>query len=169
MVESGKKSIYLPFNVIMINIVGTYECKIDSKARVMTPSALKKQLSPILANGFIIKRSVFSNCLELHPLSEWNNLMSEVNKLNRFIKKNNDFIRLFTAGVKSIEADSTARIQLPKDLVSFAGIQKDIVLSSSVNMIEIWDKDKYEHELEIATPDFAQLAEDVMGDTQNLD
>jgi MraZ protein len=76
---------------------------------------------------------------------------------------------LFTAGVKSIEADSTARIQLPKDLVSFAEIQKDIVLSSSVNMIEIWDKDKYEHELEIAVPDFAQLAEDVMGDTQNLD
>jgi|TARA_B100000768_G_scaffold71146_1_gene68208 MraZ protein len=135
----------------------------------MIPAALKKQLSPILSNGFIIKRSVFSNCLELHPMSEWNNLMSEVNKLNRFIKKNNDFIRLFTAGVKSLEADSTARIQLPKDLVSFAGIQKDIVLSSSVNMIEIWDKDKYEHELEIATPDFAQLAEDVMGDTQNLD
>jgi len=153
----------------MINIVGTYECKIDSKARVMIPAALKKQLSPILSNGFIIKRSVFSNCLELHPMSEWNNLMSEVNKLNRFIKKNNDFIRLFTAGVKSLEADSTARIQLPKDLVSFAGIQKDIVLSSSVNMIEIWDKDKYEHELEIATNDFAQLAEDVMGDTQNLD
>ncbi len=153
----------------MINIVGTYECKIDSKARVMIPAALKKQLSPILSNGFIIKRSVFSNCLELHPMSEWNNLMSEVNKLNRFIKKNNDFIRLFTAGVKSLEADSTARIQLPKDLVSFAGIQKDIVLSSSVNMIEIWDKDKYEHELKIATPDFAQLAEDVMGDTQNLD
>ena len=153
----------------MIDIVGTYECKIDSKARVMIPAALKKQLSSILSNGFIIKRSVFSNCLELHPMSEWNNLMSEVNKLNRFIKKNNDFIRLFTAGVKSIEADSTARIQLPKDLVSFAGIQKDIVLSSSVNMIEIWDKDKYEYELEIATPDFAQLAEDVMGDTQNLD
>lgn len=153
----------------MIDIVGTYECKIDSKARVMIPAALKKQLSSILSNGFIIKRSVFSNCLELHPMSEWNNLMSEVNKLNRFIKKNNDFIRLFTAGVKSLEADSTARIQLPKDLVSFAGIQKDIVLSSSVNMIEIWDKDKYEHELEIATPDFAQLAEDVMGDTQNID
>lgn len=153
----------------MINIVGTYECKIDSKARVMLPSALKKQLSPIMSQGFIIKRSVFSNCLELHPMQEWNSLMTEVNKLNRFIKKNNDFIRLFTAGVKSLEADSTARIQLPKDLVSFAGIQKDIVLSSSVNMIEIWDKDKYEHELKIATPDFAQLAEDVMGDAQKID
>ena len=76
---------------------------------------------------------------------------------------------MFTAGVKTLEADSTARIQLPKDLVSFAGIQKDIVLSSSVNMIEIWDKGKYEHELKIATPDFAQLAEDVMGDTQKID
>jgi MraZ protein len=153
----------------MINVVGTYECKIDSKARVTLPSALKKQLSPILSNGFIIKRSVFSNCLELHPLNEWNSLMLEINKLNRFIKKNNDFIRLFTAGVKSLEADSLSRLQLPKDLVSFAGIKKDIVLSSSVNMIEIWDKEKYEKELEFAIPDFAKLAEDVMGDTQKLD
>ena len=153
----------------MINIVGTYECKIDSKARVSFPTALKKQLSPILSNGFIIKRSVFSNCLELHPLNEWNGLMTEVKKLNRFVKKNNDFIRLFTAGVKPIETDPSSRIQLPKDLVAFAGIKKDIVLSSSVNMIEIWDKEKYEKELETAIPDFAALAEDVMGDTQNLD
>jgi MraZ protein len=42
--------------------------------------------------------------------------------LNRFVKKNNDFIRLFTAGVKTVEADGNGRLQLPKDLISFAGI-----------------------------------------------
>lgn len=153
----------------MTNIIGTFECKIDAKARVMLPVALKKQLSAVLSDGFIIKRSVFNNCLEIHPFSEWNVLMNEINKLNRFVKKNNDFIRLFTAGVRMVEADSSARIQLPKDLVHFAGIKKNIVLSSSVNMIEVWDKDSYEQVLKSAASDFADLAEEVMGDSQKID
>ena len=151
----------------MINLIGTYECKADAKGRVMLPVALKRQLAPILTDGFVVKRSVFNKCLELHPLSEWNVLMSEVNKLNRFVKKNNDFIRLFTAGVKMLEADGNSRIQLPKDLISFAGIKKEIVLSSSVNMIEVWGKENYEQVLKEASKDFADLAEDVMGGKQN--
>ncbi|MBJ09902.1 MAG: division/cell wall cluster transcriptional repressor MraZ [Flavobacteriales bacterium] len=151
----------------MINLIGTYECKADAKGRVMLPVALKKQLATLLPDGFVVKRSVFNKCLELHPVSEWNVLMSEVNKLNRFVKKNNDFIRLFTAGVKMLEVDGNNRLQLPKDLISFAGIQKEIVLSSSVNMIEIWDKEQYEQVLKEASVDFAELAEEVMGGMQN--
>ena len=151
----------------MINLIGTCECKADAKGRVMLPVALKKQLATILPDGFVVKRSVFNKCLELHPVSEWNVLMSEVNKLNRFVKKNNDFIRLFTAGVKVVEVDGNNRLQLPKDLISFAGIQKEIVISSSVNMIEIWDKEEYEKVLKEASGDFADLAEEVMGGIQN--
>lgn len=153
----------------MINLVGTYECKIDAKGRLMLPSVLKKQLAPVIAKGFVLKRSVFSSCLEIHPLGEWNVLMGEVNKLNRFVKKNNDFIRLFTAGVKMLEVDSNSRLQVPKDLISFASISKNIVLSCSLNMIEIWDKDQYEQVLKEATTDFADLAEEVMGSIQNED
>lgn len=153
----------------MINLVGTYECKIDAKGRLMLPSVLKKQLAPVISEGFVLKRSVFSSCLEIHPLGEWNVLMGEVNKLNRFVKKNNDFIRLFTAGVKMLEVDSNSRLQVPKDLISFASISKNIVLSCSLNMIEIWDKDQYEQVLKEATTDFAYLAEEVMGSIQNED
>jgi MraZ protein len=148
----------------MISLIGTYECKTDAKGRVMLPSALKKQMASIMSDGFVVKRSVFNNCLELHPIKEWDGLMQEVNKLNRFVKKNNDFIRLFTAGVKKVDMDSSARLQLPKDLVQFAGIQKNVVLSSSLNMLEIWDKENYENVLKDASIDFAELAEDVMGD-----
>jgi len=129
----------------------------------MLPSAIKKQLSSVLQNGFVLKRSVFQPCLELYPIEEWNVLMEKVNKLNRFVKKNNDFIRRFTAGVKIIELDVSGRMLIPKDLHSFAGISKEVVLSSSVNIIEIWDKNKYETAIDEATIDFADLAEEVMG------
>ena len=131
----------------------------------MFSSAFKKQLSPVLQEGFVVKRAVFQPCLELYPMKEWNLMMEKLNKLNRFVKKNNDFIRRFTAGVKMVELDASGRILIPKDLCQFAGIQKQIVLSSAVNIIEIWDKDNYEKAIDDAAVDFADLAEEVMGNT----
>mgnify|MGYP003902181841 CR=1 FL=1 len=96
-------------------------------------------------------------------MSEWEVLMQKVNKLNKFKKKNNDFIRRFTAGVKVVEIDSNGRLLIPKDLTVFADITKNIVMSSAINIIEIWDKDKYEKAIDDATGDFADLAEEVMG------
>ena len=153
----------------MINIIGTYECKADAKGRVMFPAALKKQLEKVTSEGFVIKRSVFNQCLEIHPMKEWNQVVKQVNQLNRFVKKNNDFIRMFTAGVKVIELDSTGRLLLPKDLQSFSKINKEIVLSSSGNMIEIWNKNSYEQIINNENIDFATLAEDVMGSKDNKD
>ncbi len=153
----------------MVNLIGTYECKADAKGRLMLPAVLKKQLSTILSDGFVLKRSVFQPCLELYPMYEWNAVMGKVNKLNRFVKKNNDFIRRFTAGVKIVEMDASGRILIPRDLHSFAGIDNEIVLSTSVNIIEIWDKDKYERAIDDAAVDFADLAEEVMGGGQNED
>lgn len=46
----------------------------------------------------------------------------------------------------------------------FGKIEKEIVVSSVVNIVEIWDKQLYEQAIENATDDFADLAEEVMGD-----
>ena len=173
MVNCGNFFLYLLSNHENHNplntIVGTYECKVDAKGRLLLPAPLKKQLASSLQDGFVLKRSVFQPCLELYPMAEWNVLMNKVNKLNRFVKKNNDFIRRFTAGVKIVEIDALGRLLVPKDLVVFASVSKDIVLSSAVNIVEIWDKDLYEKSIDDATIDFADLAEDVMGNVNNDD
>ncbi len=150
----------------MISFIGTYECKADAKGRVMIPVSLKNQMAPLLNQGFVIKRSVFQSCLELYPMEEWNLLMQKMNKKNRFRKKNNDFIRRFSAGVKPVEIDSTGRLLIPKNLISKAGISKEVVLSSAINIIEIWDKESYEQVLEETAENFAELAEEVMGDDE---
>lgn len=128
------------------------------------PIAIKKQLTPVASGGFVLKRAVFNPCLELYPMQEWMQLMEKVNTLNRFNKKNNDFIRRFTAGVKTVEMDASGRLLIPKDLVKHAQIGKEIVLSSAVNILEIWDKTLYENAIDEATLDFGALAEEVMGD-----
>ena len=62
-----------------------------------------------------------------------------------------------------VELDSSGRILIPKDLCDFAGIKKQVVLSSAINIIEIWDKVKYEKAIDDASVGFADLVEDVMG------
>ena len=148
----------------MEHLIGTYECKVDTKGRVMMPISLKKQLSKLINDGFVLKRSVFNHCIEMYPVSEWSKLMDKLNGLNRFNKKNNDFIRRFTAGVKSVEMDNSGRFLISKDLIKYASIDKEIVVSSSVNILEIWNKSTYEKVINEATLNFGALAEEVMGD-----
>lgn len=148
----------------MLNLIGTYECKIDAKGRLMLPQAFKKQLASVLQDGFVLKRAVFQRCLELYPMAEWNAVSQKVNKLNRFNKKNDEFIRRFNAGLKPVEIDGSGRILISKDLHAFAQTKKEIVVNAAINVLEIWDKELYEKAIDEAALDFADLAEEVMGE-----
>ena len=148
----------------MNSLIGTYECKVDTKGRLPIPAGLKKQLVDSLGEGFVIKRSVFQSCLEIHPMENWRKIMGDLSKLNRFVKRNSDFIRIYTAGVKEVEVDANGRLQISKDLIKYAGIDKEIVLSSAVDFIEVWDKEKYESIMNnVDDVDFAEMAESIMG------
>jgi MraZ protein len=131
----------------------------------MVPAPIKKQLEPIVHEGFVLKRSVFQPCLELYPMERWNELMKRMGSLNRFEPKNANFIRQFTAGVKMVEVDGNNRLLIPKDLIRNAGIEKEIVLTAPIDIIEIWDKSKYENVIDTPQDEFAQLAQEVMGGT----
>ena len=161
-------AIYLAFKTQnVVNLNSTYECKVDNKGRVMLPGKLKEELAEALPNGFILKRSVFSRCIELWPKEEWDQELAKINRLNRYEKKNARFIRKFLAGVKAVEVDGTGRINIPNELIAFAGINKSIVFTPQIKILEVWDKEKYEQEVSFRDDDdddFGELAEEVMGD-----
>nr|NQU89723.1 division/cell wall cluster transcriptional repressor MraZ [Bacteroidota bacterium] len=146
----------------MVGLTSTYECKVDAKGRVLLPTKLKNLLLAEIAKGFTLKRGLFSKCLELWPKSEWDKQLEEIDKLNRFSRENVEFIRKFMAGSKPLELDGAGRLLIPKDLIAYAGITKQIVMGSLIDRIEIWDKDMWEHELTKGA-DPGDLAEKVMG------
>ncbi|MBF8457888.1 division/cell wall cluster transcriptional repressor MraZ [Kaistella sp. G5-32] len=148
----------------MKNFIGTYECKMDDKGRIKLPSSLVKQMENYGGDSYVVKRSVFQSCLEVYPMNGWEKLMEKINKLNRFQKKNADFIRQFTAGLKTVEPDNAGRLQISKDLTLFADLKKEIVITSAGELFEIWDKDAYEEVIATSAEDFARLAEEVMGE-----
>lgn len=145
----------------MTQFLGEYECKLDPKGRVMLPAGLKKQLSPEAQDRFVINRG-FEKCLVLYPLNEWKVISDEVNQLNLYSKKNREFARYFFRGASELALDGTSRLLLPKALLEYAAIEKDLVLFAYSNRIEVWSKANYESMLGDEPEDFASLAEEVM-------
>lgn len=152
----------------MTHYIGEFDCKVDAKCRMMLPAGLVKQFPKNLRKSFVINRSVFQKCLVLHPMDAWDETMKDLSKLNRFNKKNDDFIRQYTNGGASIDLDATNRLLIPKRLLDYAKIKNDIVLTASLNKIEIWSAKMYNDVMKNYDADaFANLAEDVMGSTGN--
>ncbi len=148
----------------MISIQGEHICRVDAKGRFMLPVALKNQLNASLNEGFVVKRSIFSPCLELYPRSNWEDLIRKITiKLNRFVKRDNDFLRAYNAGLKELEIDSTGRILIPRDLAVIAGITGNVVLAAKMECIEIWDKAKYDDVVSETQANISGLAEEILG------
>jgi MraZ protein len=103
-------------------------------------------------------------------MKSWKPIFTEISSLNQFDPKTRQFTRYFLNGATQVELDSANRLLLPKNLMEYAGLEKDIVLVSAVNKIEIWDTIKYKQFFETFSPEaFSNLAKEVMaGEQKNL-
>lgn len=149
--------------VIMQGFLGEYEVKMDAKGRIKLPAGLIKQLDPGNNGRFVINRG-FEKCLVMYPMNEWEKISSKVNKLNTFERKKREFVRYFYRGATELQLDSTDRLNLPNHLLKYADIGKDLLLAAHNNTIEVWNSTRYEELMSIESDDFADLAEEVMGD-----
>jgi len=144
---------------------GEFECKLDAKFRVLFPSVLSKQLPPAAKKKFVINRG-FEKCLILYPYNEWEAISDKINRKNWYVKKNRDFVRYFYRGATELSLDGNNRILLPKRLLDYAQIDKELVLYAYSNKIEVWSKKLYENLMIDEPNDFSSLAEEVMNEEQ---
>ncbi len=146
----------------MDHFIGEYEVTLDAKGRFLVPAALKKQLDTETANRFVICRGI-EKCLTLYPLQIWAPLYEEISKLNDFNPKVRAFRRRFLNGATHVSVDGAGRLLLPKPLIEYAELDKDIVLAPAMKQFEIWDTKKYQAIVESSSPEeFSDLANEVM-------
>jgi len=74
------------------------------------------------------------------------------------------FYRLFHQGAKLVSLDNAGRILIPTAHMSRVGLVQDVMLIAYNDRIEIWEKAKYFEMIEGNMADFADLADEVMGD-----
>ena len=150
-------------NDTMYQLAGEYDCKIDAKGRLKLPSGLLKQLGDSSLN-FTINRG-FETHLMLYPETEWLKKTKEINqKLNIYKTKDRNVLRYFYRGATKVVADGSERILIPKGLMQFAGLEKEVVLFAYQKQIEIWAKNRYEAIISDEPTEFAEMANDVFSD-----
>ncbi len=147
----------------MAGLVGEFEVRLDSKGRFLFPSGLRKQLPVSSQRDFMLNKG-FEDCLTLYPLPDWESVSERLSKMNLFKPKNRMFYRLFHQGAKQISLDNAGRILIPTTHMQRVGLEQDVMLIAYNDRIEIWDKAKYFEMIEVNMTDFADLADEVMGD-----
>jgi MraZ protein len=147
----------------LINLLGTYSCKMDAKGRFMLPKGLKEQLGKKSEQGFVVGRDVFSKSLVIYTSKTWKELSKELHTLNRFVEENVEFLRRFSSGATGVELDNQGRLSMPGHLIEYANLEKDLIVTTISDRIELWDKKTYNDMLD-SKVDMGALSEKVMGD-----
>ena len=162
----GLNPLTLPIINAMAGLVGEFEVKLDAKGRFLFPSGLRKQLAAGAQRDFMLNKG-FEDCLTLYPMPEWERVSEKLSKINLFTPKNRMFYRLFHQGAKQVSLDNAGRLLIPVAHMERVGLMSEVMLIAYNDRIEIWDRAKYFEMIEGNMPDFADLANEVMGEGNN--
>lgn len=146
----------------MANILGEYDVTLDPKGRFMLPAGLKKQLDESECSQFVLNRGI-DKCLTLFTLKQWEKVEAIVSKLNEFNEKSRKFKRLYLNGATKLDTDAAGRLLIPKNMLLYADITKDIVISAQLNKTELWNEASYRKETTTTPDDFNSLGGEVLG------
>jgi MraZ protein len=149
----------------MAFVFGEYEVSMDAKGRIMLPGALRKQLSEAEQASFMLSRGQEA-CLNFFTKTGWDEYAAKVISKNSFSQDDRMFKRLYFNGATWVEPDNAGRLLLPKHLVEYGQLQKDIVISCLGDFMEIWDSATHKKLLQQNQPNFSDLSNKVMGDKQ---
>lgn len=145
----------------MAGFLGEIACKLDTKHRLTMPTKFVRQLPPENNDRLILNCGI-EKCLTLYTVPEWEKVTIELQSLNRYDAKHRLFLRRFFRGATQIVLDNNNRFLIPKRLMEYAGLDKNIVLLGYFNVIEIWSAETFDTATDIAPNEFADLASVIM-------
>jgi MraZ protein len=142
---------------------GAYNCTLDNKGRFRMPSELMKQLGEKAGRKFVINRAL-DECLTLYPLDVWEAEKVKVRaNVDAFNPAHRRFERIYIQAAEEVELDGQDRFLVQKRFVDFAKLDKELVLATNYDRIELWDKAVYDGMMNINADDLSSLAFAVMG------
>ncbi len=157
----------------MLKLLGEYPVKLDNKGRLLFPAKLRKALEEVIHAGLVINRDIYNKCLVLYPQPTWERTAADLDAMNPYSRKHQDFVRFFLNGATELELDSVGRLNIPSHLLSYAGIDlkknNEVIICGMGQKIEIWGKEMREDKFENPGFDFEDLADEVQKDIKRKD
>ena len=152
----------------MLKLLGEYPCKLDNKGRLLFPARLRKPLEEIIHLGLVINRDIYAKCLVLYPQPTWDRISADLDKMNPYNRKHQEFVRFFLNGATELELDAVGRLNIPSHLLSYAEVDlkknNELVLCGLGQKMELWNRETRDRKFSTPDFDFMQLADEVQND-----
>ena len=117
--------------------IGKYYHSLEEKGRISLPKEFRQE-----SDSWVVTRGLDGG-LFFYKAADFQKELTNLLSRTFTKKKHRDFVRLMTHEAKLVTPDKNGRVQLPEYLISFAQLQKAVVLVGSLEKIEIWDRDTY--------------------------
>lgn len=140
-------------------LMGTYEHRLDTKARLVLPARMREKLGDI-----VVVAAGLDKCISLYSEAEWGNFSEKIKKLPFYSNaKFRDFVRIMLGSAHEMPIDGTGRVLLPTVLREYAQLGQEVVVSGANDHLEIWDKERWTDKWKSGLDTLAEMAEGVEG------
>jgi len=119
---------------------GINKVSLDGKGRMAMPTRLRDTLQQACLGNLVLTIDIREKCLMLYPLPEWEKVQSTLTGLANVRSEIRTVQRLLIGHATDLELDSQGRVNIPKLLRDFAGLDKKLILLGQGNKIEIWNE-----------------------------
>ncbi|MBO7127799.1 hypothetical protein J6W78_09705 [bacterium] len=134
----------------MSNLADTFygrkEYRVDPKGRIPLSTDYYSKLGLNDENStIIITRCPYrdENCLEVFSEREWAEEQKLIKNMDEGpVKK--FLLKKYVGSAESVSLDSQNRIRIPKYMIDFAEIDKDVVFVGEITRLKIWAKERLE-------------------------
>ena len=137
-------------------LIGEFQHNIDAKGRLIMPAKFR----PDLGEQVLVTRGL-DGCLSGYPMTSWEKIQDKLMQLPLAKKDARKFTRFFYSAATEVEIDKQGRINLPKNLIEFAKIDKECRVIGVSDRIEIWSSERWEEFTLDAEENFEDIAEEM--------
>jgi MraZ protein len=145
---------------------GTFEHALDAKHRLTIPAKFRGALS----NGVVLAASHEVELGAPRTVAVWTPEAydtftgSTLADLNPSSPKARELKRFFFNASFDTELDAANRVMIPPQLMSYASLQKEVVVTGSGECLEVWDRRRYAQNFEEVLTRIPDIAAS-LGDT----
>ena len=137
--------------------LGTYEPRLDDKARLILPAKFRAEL----ADGLVLTRGQ-ERCLYVFSAQEFARVHEQMRAAPLSSKQARDYIRVFLSGASDEVPDKQGRITIPASLRSYAGLDRELAVIGAGSRAEIWDAASWQQYLTEKEAAFSDTEDEVI-------
>ena len=131
--------------------LGEYQHTLDSKGRLILPSAFRDALK----EGLVMTVGV-DRCLTVHPQHDWERVAEGLRNLRTTDRRERAFARVMTSHAHPEELDKQGRVTIPARLREYAHLERDVTVVGADSRVELWSTPSWEAYRDQAMAEFAE-------------